>query len=371
MRRSAHFVAVSAAATFAAALVGCGFTPKAEMTGGATGAANSSGHLTGTGNSTGAGATSGGGGSPGGSSNPDVNCGIFMQGAQMVPPDILIVQDKSGSMNDQADGTTCNGGCGANSKWTQTTTAINMVVGSTQANVNWGLKFFATSNSGCNVSTTAEVPVGPNNANAIMTAIGRVGPGSSTPTRVAMENAVTIMQGLTDTNPKYLLLATDGLPNCMPGGGSTSADDSPGAIAAVAAALTAGFPTFVVGIGNTMGTATLNSMAMAGGRPQQGAATSFYQVNDTASLVSALQAIVGSVASCTFNLGTPPNGMTSNSAIDVYGDGTMIPKDTSNTNGWNYVGGGTSQIQIFGPTCDAIMAGTVKNVVITYICIVN
>ena len=37
-----------------AALGGCGFTPKAELTGSSTGAANSSGHLTGTGNSTGA-----------------------------------------------------------------------------------------------------------------------------------------------------------------------------------------------------------------------------------------------------------------------------------------------------------------------------
>ena len=351
-----------------AALGGCGFTPKAELTGSSTGAANSSGHLTGTGNSTGAGATSGGGGSPG-SANKDVNCGTFMQPAQKVPPDILIVQDKSGSMNDQADGTTCNGGCGANSKWSQTTTALNMVIGMTDTTVNWGLKFFATSNTGCNVSTTAEVPVGPNNANAIMTAIGRAGPGSSTPTRVAVQNAVTIMQGVTDTNPKYLLLATDGLPTCMPGNGSTQADDSPGAIAAVAAALAAGFPTFVVGIGNTMGTATLNSMAMAGGKPQMGAATSFYQVNDTASLVAALGTILGSTATCIFNLGAPPNGMTSNSAIDVYGDNTLIKQDMTHTNGWDY-SMGTSQITVYGPTCDAIKAGTIKDVLIAYICIV-
>ena len=353
--------------TLLAALGGCAFTPKAELTGGSSGAANSAGTLTGTGNVTGSGATSGGGGNPG-SSNKDSNCGIFMQTAQMVPPDILIVQDKSGSMNDQADGTTCNGGCGANSKWSQTTSALNMVIGMTDTTVNWGLKFFATSNSGCTVSATAEVPVGPNNANAIMTAIGRAAPGSSTPTRVAIQNAVTIMQGLTDTNPKFLLLATDGLPNCLPGG-ATNADDSPGAIAAVAAALTAGFPTFVVGIGNTMGTATLNSMAMAGGKPQTGAATSFYQVNDTASLVTALGTILGSATTCVFNLGPPPNGMTSNSFIDVYGDNTPIKQDTTHTNGWDY-SMGTSQITVYGPTCDAIKAGTIKDVVITYICIV-
>jgi hypothetical protein len=370
MRRYAHSFAVTIAATIALSLAGCGFTPNPGLSGTTTGTANSSGHITGTGNSTGAGATSGGGGSQG-SSNPEVNCGLLMQGAQMVPPDILIIQDKSGSMNNDANDQSCNGGCGAMSKWSQVTAAINMVVGMTDTTVNWGLKFFATSNSGCTVSNTAEVPVGPMNAANIMTAIGRAAPGSSTPTRVAVQNSVTIMQGLTDTNPKFLLLATDGLPNCMPGGGSTSADDSAGAIQAVADALTAGFPTFVVGIGNTMGTTTLNSMAVAGGRPQQGAATSFYQVNNTADLVTALQAIVGSVASCTFTLGPPPNSMASNAHIDVFGDNVLIPPDPTMMNGWNYVGGNTNQIQIYGPTCDAITAGTVKNVTVTYHCIVN
>ena len=370
MRRSpAHVLAVSLAIAFG----GCGFTPNAQ--GPTTGAANSSGTITGTGNSTGAGnTTGGGGGAPGGSSNPDLNCGSLSRNAEMVPPDILILQDKSGSMNDNPDDTMCTGGCGANSKWSQVTAALNMVVGQTDTMVNWGLKFFATSNSGCTVSTTAEVPVAANNANAIMTAISRAAPGSSTPTRTAEANAVTYLKTLTDTNPKFILLATDGLPNCMPGAtGMTgqTADDSAGAEQAVADALTAGFPTFVVGIGNTMGDATLNQMAINGGRPQMGAATSFYQVADTASLVTALQTIVTSVASCTFALGTPPNSMTSNNAIDVFGDGTLIPPDTTNMNGWNYVGTNNSQIQIYGPTCDAIMAGTVQTVSITYRCVIN
>ena len=367
MRRSAHFVAVSAAATFAAALVGCGFTPKAEMTGGATGAANSSGHLTGTGNSTGAGATSGGGGSPGGSSNPDVNCGIFMQGAQMVPPDILIVQDKSGSMNDQADGTTCNGGCGANSKWSQTTSALNMVIGMTDTTVNWGLKFFATSNSGCTVSATAEVPVGPNNANAIMTAIGRAAPGSSTPTRVAIQNAVTIMQGLTDTNPKFLLLATDGLPNCGPNATTPTDDNSVGAEQAVADAHAAGFPTFVIGIGETMAEATLTRLALRGGVPQAGGATAFYQVSDTAQLETALGTILGSVT-CVFDLPVPTQSRESTSHISVFVNGAAFPQDTNHMSGWDYHGTEMKQIQIYGPTCDGLMGGKIASVAVQFIC---
>jgi hypothetical protein len=363
MRRSAHFAFI----TVAAALAGCGFTPKAEMTGGSTGAANSSGHITGTGNSTGAGASSGGGGSPG-SSNLDVNCGSVTHGAQMQPPDILIVQDKSGSMNQLADGTSCGNMCATTGKWAQMTAAIKSVTAMTDTTVNWGLKFFATSNSGCTVNNGAEVPVAPMTAAAIATAINGAAPGSSTPTTAAMNAAVAYMKTLTDTNPKYIMLATDGLPNCA-AGGNNQTDDSPAAIASVAAAAAAGFPTFVVGIGSTMADATLTSMANAGGVPQMGAATTFYQVNDTAQLETALGAILGVASSCVFNIGAAPNSSTSVNAIDVQGDGTKINQDP--TNGWDYSNADHTQITLYGTSCAAVTAGTIKNVSVTFRCIVN
>src|SRR4029079_6306851 len=46
-----------------------------------------------------------------GSSNPDANCAAINQGATRLPPDILIVQDKSGSMDESDDGT-CASMCG-------------------------------------------------------------------------------------------------------------------------------------------------------------------------------------------------------------------------------------------------------------------
>jgi hypothetical protein len=279
--------------------------------------------------------------------------------------DILLVQDKSGSMNDDINDTACTGGCGANSKWAQVTAAINQVVGATDGAVDWGLKFFATGPSACAVAGTVEVPIAPANATAISAAIAATMPGGNTPTRLAEGSAVAYLQSLTDTNPKYILLATDGLPNCGPGANSVS-DDSPATIQAVADALAAGFPTFVVGIGNTMGAVTLDAMAMAGGVPQMGAATTFYQVGDTASLVTVLDAIVGATVSCTYDLGTPPAGA-SNAAIKVFGDGAQIPIDPSLTNGWEY-GPAAGQITIYGSACDAIKTRTTKTVSVTYIC---
>jgi hypothetical protein len=273
-------------------------------------------------------------------------------------------------MNNDANDQACAGGCGANSKWSQTTAAINTVVGMTDTTIDWGLKFFPSSTAACGVTTTTEAPIAPSNATTIAAALAGYVPGGNTPTRVTIQNSVAYLQTLTDTNPKFLLLATDGLPNCLPGG-SPNNDDSAGAIQAVADALTAGYPTFVVGIGiGATGAATLDSMAVAGGRPQMGAPTSYYPTSSTADLVAALDKIVGSAgsgASCVFDLGNPPSSMASNSAINVFGDQNQLPKDPTHGYGWDY-SMGTSQITIYGAACQGIQAGTIKSLTITYVC---
>ena len=337
-----------------------GATGAGGAAGGAGAAAGSGGATAGNGGAAGSGGAAGGAGGQGG------GCGNLTKVLQATVADILLVQDKSGSLNDDPNDLTCTGGCGANSKWALVTSAINQVVGATDATVDGGLKFFATTNTGCVVNAGVEVAVGPSNAAAIANAIAAAAPGSSTPTRLAEQAAVAYLESLTDTNPKYILLATDGLPNCMPGATNTNTDDSPGTIQAVGDALAAGFPTFVVGIGNTMGTTVLNEMAIAGGEPQMGAATLFYQVGDTASLVATLSLIVGTTVSCTYDLGSPPAGA-SNAAITVLGDGAPIPKDAAHANGWDYEATGGA-ITIYGPTCDAIKARTLKTVSVTYIC---
>jgi hypothetical protein len=336
---------------------------------------------------TGVGGTIGGGGTGGtvgmpiidagqrtdasGMSNPDMNCAAVNQGAMPLPPDILIIQDRSGSMDWSADAS-CMRNCGTNSRWSQVTAALNQVVTTTDTTVNWGLKFFGSSTSSCNVTATPEVAIGPMNGAAIMTAIGRTTTGSPTPTRLGVNAGAAYMATLTDNNPKYLLLATDGLPTCDPNQPTMmNADDSAGAEQAVTDAFNMGLPTFVIGIGDTMGTATLNQMAMNGGMPQAGAATSFYQVTDTASLVTALQTILGKVASCQFNIGAAPNNMTSVDFIDVFGDGAPIPRDMTHTDGWDYTNDAHTAIQVYGPRCDMVTAGTIMNVTVTFRCIIG
>jgi hypothetical protein len=58
------------------------------------------------------------------------------------------------------------------------------------------------------------------------------------------------------------------------------------------------------------------------------------------------------------------------SNILVRGDGTNIPMDRSHTNGWDFTDGAMMSVTLYGPACDAVMAGTVMNVSIVFICVV-
>lgn len=302
---------------------------------------------------------------PGPDAGSGATCGSLVELLQPIPPDILLVLDKSGSMNNTPDNQSCPGGCGASSKWAQVTTAIERVVGTT-GSINWGLKLFATPSDGCAVDNGVEVPVGQANAAAITSAIAQARLGSRTPTRFAESIGAAYLSTLTDQRPKYLLLATDGLPNCDPADPTTKADDSAGAEQAVANALAAGFPTFVIGIGNTMAETTLNKLALEGGVPRTGSGTSFYQVGDTTQLVAAFGRILGSV-SCVFDLPAPPSSPASTQDIAVFVNGVVLPRDANQVNGWDYTSG-MMQIQIFGTTCDALMAAKVGHVAVQFIC---
>ncbi len=368
---SALFVFVQAA---------CSFTPKVGDGSGGGSPTGAGGTTTGAGTGTGASSGSGHGGS--GSGTPltdgggllpppppsaDANCGQVNNPLKVVPPDVLLIQDRSGSMDNDDNDQSCRRGC--TTKWSEMTVAVTQVVTSTQATVNWGLKFFAdTGNDDCGVLPGATVPVAPNNASAITKAIGRTGPSTNTPTRAAIEAGTAYLMSLQDTNPKYILLATDGEPNCAAGcvGDDCSTTPNPAeemaSEMAVANAVAAGIKVFVVGIGNVASAvATLNQMAMNGGEAQTGGATSYYAATDQAALQTALAQIVGKVASCTLPLPGKPQAPT-NVIVEDEGTKTQIPRDTNHAEGWDYTDSSDTVIQLYGSACSNVTNGTYSNV---------
>lgn len=288
------------------------------------------------------------------------NCVEVSSETKSIPPDILILLDRSQSMTEMVAGST-------QSKWTQITAAINSFVPMTETTVNWGLKFFGTDRgTTCGETAGAAVAPGPMNAGMIMTAIMGQNPGSSTPTTVGMMSAATYLQTLTDANPKFILLATDGQPTCG-AGGATAADDA-NAIQAVLDVFNTGIPTFVVGIATSgaAGDATLSSMAVNGGFPLPATppAQQYYAVANGADLIAALGKITTMVGTCQFAVNPAPDDP---SKIDaVQSSMGNIPQDA--TNGWSLVPG--VGIKLNGTFCDQYTSGALTDVAVHVACII-
>ena len=370
--------------------VGCGFSP--EKKGGGNGG------FTGTGGApdlSGLGGLAGTDFQTGGTGNQSLDggtfCGQINRPLVALPPDVLIVLDRSGSMDNDINDKGCadgggmaQGQCGVNSKWGVMTPAIKQVVSATETTVNWGLKYFADpGNSGCNVNNTAAIGITEMNATAVNNSItmqtnaaGGISNGSRTPTRAGITGAVTYLNslGTTRQNPKFILLATDGLPNCPAQGGDTAADDSTAAIAAVATAFNNGIPTFVVGIATGgWGPRTQPSVRwQRRGATRTSGSPAYYSVASQQALTDALTAIVGKVGGeCRFGLGALPSddGRTSYDAITIFADGAAQNRDTTHANGWDYADASHGSIQLSGQLCQDVMNGVVMNITVAYTCI--
>jgi hypothetical protein len=282
-------------------------------------------------------------------------CGITTAPLNKQPADLLLVLDKTGSLTRAMDSanecpagsTTCQ------QRWTTLVSGLNAVLSdpNTATDVNWGLETF-NSDGKCGVDPP-EVPVAPGSAAAVQQYIAGLKTGGNTPTRLAINTAVTYLKGLTDPNPKYILLATDGEPNCLNGtsggGGGGQTTDIAGTQDAIGQAFAAGVKVYVLGVGTE--TVNLNQLADAGGTG------GYYPATSPEALTAALATIVGSVVSCTFGLGRAPP-VPSNGAVQFNNDSSLkAPKDTSHTSGWDYTTPASTSIQLYGSWCDDVTSG--------------
>ncbi len=323
---------------------------------------------------TGAGGGAGrtGGGGPGGM-GITVGVGGSMCGLQTFninrkPVEIFLVLDRSASMEDDANGNTAT--TASPSKWSQVIPALATSIGQADPTISWGLKLFPEDGSECANATMTnkiDVQIAPGNAAALKTAVTALmvggDKGNGTPTGAAIRVATSYLTMRTmagDDSRKYILLATDGEPSCAGSVGSIVKDTTnaaPDAVAAVTAAATAGFHTFVVGVATTKTTdaTTLNKLADAGLEPSPSVIPGtprFYLASNQAQLVSTLESIVNPVASnCVFPLSSPPP-VPDNIAVKV--NGAKTPQDTGHTAGWDYTDPSYTGVQVFGSFCDTI-----------------
>jgi hypothetical protein len=295
----------------------------------------------------------------GGGGGDAKNCGAKAFNLERAPAQMLIVLDRSGSMAEVVPPV-------VGTKWVNVTTALNETMTATNDSVLWGLKLFPQP-TGCIVPDGVDVPIAPMNAGPVAGAILTAAPNGSTPTALAVTKAVEYLKSLGTTTPKYIVLATDGLPNCKANGGG-GAMDPDGAIMAVQAAAAEGFHTFVVGIATAMTAAdgTLSMMAVAGMEPRAGD-PKYYPVTSRADLVAALGLITGQVTNCVFPLDQLPPAP---SDVTVRINGMVVPRDPNHMAGWDLTSNASS-VQVYGAYCDMLKAaGAGAKVDIVYGCFI-
>ena len=308
---------------------------------------------------------SSGSGTSGATPTGDANCGSTVSSTSHEPADVLLVLDRSGSMNYSiAEDCYCTrqGGGGSSqvcsntssctTRWPALTAAVEATLTSATA-IHWGLKLFSSPGGGdCGVNRGVEVAIGANSASAIQSQIAGVSPSNATPTAATITAATTNLKTLTDPNNKVILLATDGEPNCANGSANTT--DVQGAVNAITAAKSAGFLVYVIGIGPSVG--NLDSFASAGGTGK------YYPATSSADLASALASISKAVTTCTF---TSPTAPPDPNNVAVYLDKNLVPK--GNANGWSF-GSNNQTIVLNGSTCAKIASGAASNVQILFGC---
>jgi hypothetical protein len=337
----------------------------------------------------------------------DPGCTAASQSAVLRTVNMLIVLDKSGSMNKAGLGS-------STTKWDAMKTALNTALTRARTTINFGLDLFpgagvpatCTGEACCQTPALTDpltVPVGPGSDTvpAILSTLDATAPAGGTPMAPALSRALnyyTAGDGLGLTGDKYVLLVTDGGPNCDtaavsscdgtkctrnldpdPTCNQTTNCCSTSALAVnclddvsvntqIQALATAGIKTIVVGIpGSDPYVQYLNLFAQSGQKtnPDPNATTAYYAVAESAGstgLADTLHAItIDLVKSCVITYTTPPQDPEQVTVLVNCNPVSREPTDGGDGSYWT-LDTAAKTITIGGPTCDTILNEGVNRV---------
>lgn len=288
-------------------LAGCSSKPAPVLGhfGSSEGAANGDGDETGDGDGDDTGDGDGDDSEAVGDDDPDGDgiCEEQIVTPQRITPDMLIVLDRSGSMKDEEDGV---------DRWTPSVSGLNSVTDTLDDVIRFGLMTFPGASQGGNgggdncAPGSLDAPIALNNGPTIAGLLGAMEPEGRTPTSATLEAALGVL-GVNSSDPdafappKFVLLVTDGAPNCTGGGRGDDDRAVDASVAAIEALAAAGIPTYVLGYDTQADgelSAALDRMAQAGNTGDQ----AHRPIDDEASLVQEFQEIIASAVTCDFKL---------------------------------------------------------------------
>jgi len=257
---------------------------------------------------------------------------------------MIVVADRSGSMAARtSDGST---------RWGALRTAVNQVLPRVDFTFELGIGIYPV-NGSCGIAQSGvNLPPIAGGGSLIQMFLGQLGPDGMTPTRQALDAARNWYASNSSSLPRFILLATDGAPNC--------GSDVGEVVSALQSLRGAGIDTFVLGIPGPR--AALTQMAIAGGRPRNG---SFYEANNTAQLEQALREINAAVAACQYELPSPPAPVRDPSLLRITFDGVTVGPGS---NGWVFTDSTNRFVRFEGAACTTLQAGNVRRIMALYNC---
>jgi hypothetical protein len=320
---------------------------------------------------------------------PDLSCDKFMNEIDPVIPRVVLVLDKSGSMvlpgksnepGEVGDGFWDHDN-DANTpevtRWSSLHAVVESLFAGLDSVINFGAVLFPSTSAisdysalACPVDAAPLVPVAAMNGAKILAAIPAAEAtnlAGGTPATAGMKVAIEELSSLDTTEPRFIVLITDGAANCREDAANNterfeSYDEQLPVTVTEAAGL--GFQTYVIGIdilnvltpmqtdGNPDNTNTferLNELAEAGGTARPGD-EKFYNASNQIELQAALMEITEAILTCEIPLSEPVPDKFYIQRLEVGPDGdpdqqvyeTDAPyekpvQDCATESGWQYI----------------------------------
>lgn len=285
------------------------------------------------------------------------------------PPRALVVLDRSGSMGGEPP-----------SPWDACETALVEITAQLDYQIQFGLLLFPVLDEVCAApGPDPEVPIGPSSSAAIAAAMAEAGPyGNGTPTAASLQSAFEYVAALAGEDDRFVILATDGAPNCSdnPTYDCASCEwtaidcthpwvclDDQGTLAVVTEYNDNwGIPTYVIGIGGVVAEwdALLSDLALQGGTGDYFPA----QTDDGPDeMIAALQEIAAANTLCVFDVDWDAlaDGVSHDpTLVNLYAEGAIVPysEGCAFAGGWRWADADT--IELCPGLCDDYKWGVVS-----------